>query len=168
MRVLHAPTLGWRDVDFRDLLAKATRLPVELENSGRACALAQLWAMHGGGDSPSGDFVFVSVSDGLGVGVCFQREVLRGRHNLAGEFGHIPLSIDGPRCSCGSTGCWEAYVSNRATLSRYFSDESEARVRRRTAVHDRRSAGRGRAAPTSRRARRSRRPAAISASASLP
>jgi N-acetylglucosamine repressor len=126
MRVLHAPTLGWRDVDLRDMLAKATGIPVELENSGRACALAQLWAMHGGGDAPSGDFVFVSVSDGLGVGVCFHREVLRGRHNLAGEFGHIPLSIDGPRCSCGSTGCWEAYVSNRATLNRYFSQEPAA------------------------------------------
>ena len=98
---------------------RATGLPVEIENSGRACALAQLWAMHGGG-RPAGDFVFVSVSDGLGVGVSFQREVLRGRHNLAGEFGHLPLSMDGPRCSCGSTGCWEAYVSNRATLARYF------------------------------------------------
>ncbi len=30
------------------------------------------------------------------------------------------ISIDGPRCSCGATGCWEAYVSNLATLSRYF------------------------------------------------
>ncbi len=126
MRVLHAPTLGWRDVDLREMLAKATRLPVEIENSGRACALAQLWAMHGGGEGPAGDFVFVSVSDGLGVGVSFQREVLRGRHNLAGEFGHIPLSIDGPRCSCGSTGCWEAYVSNRATLGRYFGQEPDA------------------------------------------
>ena len=123
MRVLHAPTLGWRDVDFRDLLARVTRLPVELENSGRACALAQLWAMHEGGEAPAGDFVFVSVSDGLGVGVCFHREVLRGRHNLAGEFGHIPLSLEGPPCSCGSRGCWEAYVSNRATLSRYFGQE---------------------------------------------
>jgi N-acetylglucosamine repressor len=126
MRVLHAPTLGWRDVDLRDLLAKATRLPVELENSGRACALAQLWAMQEGAEAPAGDFVFVSVSDGLGVGVCFHREVLRGRHNLAGEFGHIPLSIDGPPCSCGATGCWEAYVSNRATLNRYFSQEPGA------------------------------------------
>ncbi len=125
MRVLHAPTLGWRDVDLRDLLAKATRFPVELENSGRACALAQLWTMHGGGEAPAGDFVFVSVSDGLGVGVCFHREVLRGRHNLAGEFGHIPLSLDGPTCSCGAAGCWEAYVSNRATLSRYFSQGPE-------------------------------------------
>jgi predicted NBD/HSP70 family sugar kinase len=45
---------------------------------------------------------------------------LRGRHNIAGEFGHVPLSLDGPRCSCGANGCWEAYVSNRATLARYF------------------------------------------------
>jgi predicted NBD/HSP70 family sugar kinase len=124
MRVLHAPTLGWRDVDLRDMLARATGIPVEIENSGRVCALAQLWAMHGG-ESPAGDFVFVSASDGLGVGVSFQREVLRGRHNLAGEFGHLLLSMDGPRCSCGSNGCWEAYVSNRATLARYFGQEPE-------------------------------------------
>jgi predicted NBD/HSP70 family sugar kinase len=39
---------------------------------------------------------------------------------VAGEFGHVPLSLDGPLCSCGSHGCWEAYVSNRATLARYF------------------------------------------------
>jgi N-acetylglucosamine repressor len=128
MRVLHAPTLGWRDVDLREMLALATGLQVELENSGRACALAQLWAMHGTGEGPAGDFVFVSVSDGLGVGVSFQREVLRGRHNLAGEFGHIPLSLDGPRCSCGSSGCWEAYVSNRATLGRYFGHDLESSV----------------------------------------
>ena len=48
MRVLHAPTLGWRNVDVHDLLAAAIGLPVQIENSGRACALAQLWAMHGG------------------------------------------------------------------------------------------------------------------------
>jgi predicted NBD/HSP70 family sugar kinase len=45
---------------------------------------------------------------------------MRGKHNTAGEFGHIPLSIDGPICSCGANGCWEAYISNPATLSRYF------------------------------------------------
>ena len=125
MRVLHAPTLGWHDVDLREMLARATGRPVEIENSGRLCALAQLWAMHGA-EGPSGDFVFVSASDGLGVGVSFQREVLRGRHNLAGEFGHLLLSMDGPKCSCGSRGCWEAYVSNRATLARYFGQEADA------------------------------------------
>ena len=45
MRVLHAPTLGWRNVNLRDLLSAATGFPVQIENSGRACALAQAWAM---------------------------------------------------------------------------------------------------------------------------
>jgi N-acetylglucosamine repressor len=120
MRVLHAPTLGWRDVDIREGLAAATGLRVEIENSGRACALAQLWALGGAAPSVIGDLVFVSVSEGIGVGVLINGDVLRGRHNIAGEVGHIPLSLDGPRCSCGASGCWEAYISNRATLARYF------------------------------------------------
>jgi len=47
----------------------------------------------------------VSVSDGLGVGVVVGGELLRGQHNIAGEFEHIPISIDGPRCPCRATGC---------------------------------------------------------------
>jgi len=125
MRVLHAPTLGWRNVNLRELLAAATGFPVQIENSGRACALAQAWASRDDLGGTSGDLVFVSVSDGVGVGVMIHGEVLRGRHNIAGEFGHLPLSLDGPRCSCGSNGCWEAYVSNPATLARYFGRQVE-------------------------------------------
>ena len=125
MRVLYAPTLGWRNVDLRDPLAEAVGLPVQIENSGRACALAQLWAMHGEA-AAAGDLVFVNVSDGLGVGVVIHGEILRGRNNVAGEVGHVPLSGDGPRCACGATGCWEAYVSNRSTMARYFGRPLDA------------------------------------------
>jgi N-acetylglucosamine repressor len=118
-RVINAPTLDWHNVDIKEALSAATGLPVHVENSGRACALAQMWATRGNA-SAIGDLVFVSVSDGVGVGIVINGEILRGRHNIAGEFGHVPLSIDGPRCSCGATGCWEAYISNLATLSRYF------------------------------------------------
>jgi N-acetylglucosamine repressor len=128
-RVLHAPTLAWRDVNLRDPLAAAVGIPVHVENSGKACALAQLWATRSD-MLASGNSVFVSVSDGLGAGIIINGELLRGRHNTAGEFGHVPLSVDGPRCSCGATGCWEAYVSNIATLSRYFGrDLSEPKPR---------------------------------------
>lgn len=118
-RILHAPTLHWRNVNLREPLSAATGLPVHVENSGKACALAQVWSTRGD-STVLGDLVFVSISDGVGVGIVANGEVLRGRHNIAGEFGHVPLSIDGPRCSCGATGCWEAYVSNLATLTRYF------------------------------------------------
>ena len=128
-RVLHAPTLSWRDVNLRDPLAAALGIPVQIENSGKACALAQVWATRTDVVA-AGSSVFVSVSDGVGVGVVVNGELLRGRHNTAGEFGHVPLSIDGPKCSCGATGCWEAYISNLATLSRYFGrDLSEPRPR---------------------------------------
>jgi predicted NBD/HSP70 family sugar kinase len=128
-RVLHAPTLAWRDVNLRDPLSVALGIPVHIENSGKACALAQLWATRSDVIA-SGNSVFVSVSDGVGTGIVVNGEVLRGRHNTAGEFGHVPLSIDGPKCSCGATGCWEAYISNLATLSRYLGqDISEPRPR---------------------------------------
>ena len=118
--VINSPKLGWKHVPLIEMLKKEFKgLAIHLENSGRACALSQVWStrkyIQGQNDS-----VFVSVSDGVGVGVVVNGEILRGRHNTAGEFGHVPLSIDGPLCSCGAHGCWEAYISNIATLSRYF------------------------------------------------
>jgi len=118
-QILNAPALGWRGVDMRDKLAAATGLPVQIENSGRACALAQLWLVRGEPTGPN-SFVSISVSDGVGVGMVVNGELVRGRDHIAGEFGHIPLNLDGPRCMCGASGCWEAYISNLATLSRYF------------------------------------------------
>lgn len=117
--VLNAPTLGWRRADLRDQLAAATGMPVQIENSGRACALAQLWLERGDATSPN-NFVYISVSDGVGVGLVANGELVRGHDHIAGEFGHMPLNLDGPRCMCGASGCWEAYISNLATLSRYF------------------------------------------------
>jgi N-acetylglucosamine repressor len=119
-RVVHAPTLGWRDVNLLTPLEKEFRnTEIHLENSGKAQALSQVWSTRGDGLLLN-DIAFVSVSDGIGVGIVMNGEVIRGRHNTAGEFGHLPLSIDGPQCSCGARGCWETYISNPATLSRYF------------------------------------------------
>ena len=118
-RILNAPALGWRDVELRNPLAAVTGLPVEIENSGRACTLAHLWLERGESLRPQ-NFVYVGVSDGVGVGVVVNGELLRGADHIAGEFAHVPLNIEGPRCRCGADGCWEAYISNLATLSRYF------------------------------------------------
>jgi N-acetylglucosamine repressor len=119
-RVLFAPRLGWRDVALQEPLAAAIGLPVVIENSGRACALAQAWTARRD-PSTAGGLVFVNVSDGLAVGVMTNGQLVRGEHNAGGEFGHIPLALDGPLCSCGARGCWEAHVSNLATVTRYLN-----------------------------------------------
>ncbi|HUG53340.1 MAG TPA: ROK family transcriptional regulator [Vicinamibacteria bacterium] len=121
-RVLFAPRLGWHDVPFQEPLSAAVGLPVVIENAGKACALAQAWSTREH-PAPPGGLVFLSVSDGLGVGVVTNGQLIRGQHNAGGEFAHMPLSLDGPRCACGVRGCWEAHVSNLATVSRYLGRE---------------------------------------------
>jgi N-acetylglucosamine repressor len=128
-RVLNAPHLGWRNVDVRDTLAAALHLPVVVENAPIACAMALMWLGQRGGIEFS-DFVYVSVSDGVGTGVVVNGQVLRGTRNTAGEFGHVPLTDDGPLCHCGSRGCLEVYTSNLATVVRYLGQPFSAATAR--------------------------------------
>lgn len=122
-RLRFSPTLGWRNVDLRDPLQTATGLPVVVENSVKACVLAQVWAVRGDEAPLDGPVAFVNVSDGVGVGIAIDGKLLRGTHGIAGEFGHVPLNIEGPRCSCGQRGCLEAYVSKRAVVARYLGTD---------------------------------------------
>jgi predicted NBD/HSP70 family sugar kinase len=117
-RLKLSPTLGWRDVDLVPALKAVTQLHVVVENSTKACVLGQVWSVRG--DAPvDGPVAFVNVSDGVGVGIAVDGRLLRGAHNTAGEFGHVPLNMYGPRCACGQRGCLEAYASNRAIIARY-------------------------------------------------
>jgi predicted NBD/HSP70 family sugar kinase len=117
-RVLYAPRLGWRDVQFRDALAEQMGVPVFVESAPIACALARLWALDGKRRTVN-NFAYVSVSDGVGVGIVNKGEVLRGETHTAGEFGHVSLDPNGPPCACGKRGCWEAFACNAATIARY-------------------------------------------------
>jgi predicted NBD/HSP70 family sugar kinase len=120
-RILNSPQLGWKDADIRTEVERITGLKVYIENAPIACALAHMWlGERGAGNS---DFVYVTVSDGVGAGLVVNGQVIRGSGNTAGEFGHIPLHPEGPHCLCGARGCWEAYTSNLATMARYLGRE---------------------------------------------
>jgi predicted NBD/HSP70 family sugar kinase len=117
-RLRNAPTLGWQDLELRAPLSAALKLPVVVENDVKACVLAQLWAVRG--HAPiDGPVAFVNASDGVGVGIAIDGQLLRGANNNAGELGHVSMNMDGPLCACGQKGCWEAYVSVRAIIARY-------------------------------------------------
>jgi predicted NBD/HSP70 family sugar kinase len=129
-RLVNAPTLGWRDVDLRGALEEAVGLPVHVERDAVACALAQMWMGHAGGGAGAGEgdsFAYVTFSDGVGAGLVMGGRLVRGHRDAAGEFGHIPLSLEGPACLCGSRGCWEAYTSNAAVVARYLGRELSSR-----------------------------------------
>ncbi|HEX6038540.1 ROK family transcriptional regulator [Longimicrobium sp.] len=125
-RLLNAPSLGWRDVELREPLARATGIPVHIDRDAVACALAQMWMGRDAGEQLD-SFAYVTISDGVGAGLVINGHLVRGHRDAAGEFGHIPLTLDGPACSCGSRGCWEAYTCNPATVARYLGRELATR-----------------------------------------
>ena len=118
-RLVFAPNLGWRDVDLKQMLEAATGLPVNVENAANACALGEVW--FGRHDEHLRHLVAVTVSEGIGVGVLLNGQLVHGAHAMAGEFGHMTLDENGPPCCCGKRGCWERFASNSAAVDYYVS-----------------------------------------------
>jgi predicted NBD/HSP70 family sugar kinase len=124
-RFVFAPNLGWHREDLKQQMELATGLSVELENEANACALAEFW--FGKHAENSRNLIAVAVSEGIGVGMVLNGQLVRGPSGLAGEFGHISIDQDGPQCACGNHGCWEVYASNSAAVR--FYNESVAKSR---------------------------------------
>ncbi|UCC25096.1 MAG: ROK family transcriptional regulator [Gemmatimonadales bacterium] len=125
-RVLNAPTLGWRDVDLGATLEARLGRTVYVERDAVACAMARMWLGEQPGERTR-DFVYLIVDEGVGVGLIVNGQPVRGRNFTAGEFGHIPLDLEGPPCSCGQRGCFEAFTSESATVERYLATGSQQR-----------------------------------------
>ena len=126
-RLVFAPNLGWRDVDLKTPLEKATGLPVELENAANSCALSEI--CFGRRAEGLRNLVVVTVSEGIGCGLILNHQLVQGSTGTAGEFGHAALVQDGLECSCGNRGCWEMYASNSAAV-RYYSQATRGAKRR--------------------------------------
>ena len=61
-------------------------------------------------------------------------QLLRGGDSRAGEFGHVTLDENGPRCPCGNRGCWERYASNSAAVQGYLDAVSGGSPRKGAAL----------------------------------
>lgn len=106
--VVETPNLGWRDFPLRDLLSDAVDLPATLDNDAN-CATFGEWWVGAGRDARS--VVGLTLGTGIGGGIVLDGEILHGVSDVAGEIGHMTVSIDGRRCKCGNEGCLEAYAS---------------------------------------------------------
>ncbi len=93
-------------------------LPVYVENDVNACALAEKVY---GTYREANDFLWVTVSNGVGGGLVLGGAVYRGAFGGAGEFGHIVVEENGPLCPCGHRGCLEAVAAGPAISRRYAS-----------------------------------------------
>src|SRR4030095_11141441 len=123
-RLIFAPNLGWKNVDLKTQLEAAIGLPVALDNAANACALSEPWCGHA--PDHLKHLLAVAVSEGIGVGLLLNGQLVHGAHAMSGEFGHVSSDAEGPLCSCGNRGCWERYAHTAAAVGSFRESASHA------------------------------------------
>jgi predicted NBD/HSP70 family sugar kinase len=104
------PVPGAQGRAIATALEAAHGLPVLVDNDARAQALGEKWFGDGRGVE---SFASVQTGTGLGVGLVLGGELYRGADGATGELGHTVVQLDGRRCPCGLTGCWETVATLR-------------------------------------------------------
>lgn len=110
-----SPFLQWHSVPLRHMLEQRLGLPVVIENDVNTLTMAEQWFGAGVGVN---DFLVVTLGRGIGMGMVLNGQLYRGGCGGGGEFGHITMVPDGPRCDCGKRGCLEALVADPAIVRR--------------------------------------------------
>ena len=114
--VRHAPNLGWRDAPLGEALESALGLgvPFAVANEADLGGLAE----HRRGAAVGADSVlYVTGEVGVGGNLIVDGTPLVGAAGYAGEVGHMPVNPGGAACGCGSVGCWETEIGERAMLT---------------------------------------------------
>ncbi|MEM8747682.1 MAG: ROK family protein [Actinomycetota bacterium] len=104
-----APNLdGVADFEVGRLLSERLGIDVEVDNDA-TCATVAEWKY--GAAVGVDNLALVTLGTGIGGGLVSNGAVQRGLNGFAGEFGHMVVDPNGPRCPCGRRGCWERYAS---------------------------------------------------------
>lgn len=120
--VIEAANLdGWENVPIVDIFTKEFKLPIKLENDANAAAIGEYLFGSGRG---SEDFIYVTVSTGIGGGAILDGKLYSGSSSNATEIGHSMIDFNGPKCKCGNSGCFETFASGTA-IARFAKERIE-------------------------------------------
>lgn len=111
--VAYSNNLRFDDAPIKAEFQKHWDIPVILENDANAAAYGE-YIVNGNGAHV---FVAVTLGTGVGGGVVIDGKIFRGANGAGAELGHTVLIHNGLPCSCGRSGCWEAYASATALIS---------------------------------------------------
>jgi glucokinase len=101
----------WTDVPLRNIIEKKMGVKTLLLNDANAAALGELYF---GAAKGAHNFIYITISTGIGGGIVIDGEIYAGSLGTAGEIGHMTIDTNGPKCHCGNTGCWETLASGTA------------------------------------------------------
>jgi glucokinase len=114
-QVVFSGNVALQAYPLAERLEAALRSPVVMDDDANCAALAEAtW----GAARRATVAALIVIGTGIGCGIVLDGAILRGAHGAAGELGHAPLERDGPLCSCGHRGCFEALAAGPALAAR--------------------------------------------------
>jgi len=114
---LYSPFSGIENVPITKIVSEITGLPAFGDNDVNVSALAERYF---GMCRNSDDFLWITVSNGIGGGLFLGGKLYRGKSLNAGEIGHFIVEENNPRkCGCGNSGCLEAMASGASICNIY-------------------------------------------------
>jgi glucokinase len=120
---VHAPNLGWRRVPLVSRAAELLERPCFAANDCDSGTYGEYrYGAARGARTAAGLFM----GTGLGGGLVFDGQLLRGDNQQAAEVGHMVVVKDGALCGCGRRGCLEAYAS-KTGVARRLREQIQAR-----------------------------------------
>lgn len=129
--LVSSPALGWKEVPLKRVWEQRFALPVIVENKARTAAMSETF---NGNTQGATSFVYISIGtdvhSSVEAAVVTDGCLYRGARGLAVDAGHMILDPQGPLCSCGQRGCWQAMVdvSREVELARLRLAAGEASV----------------------------------------
>ena len=122
--LLQASFAGWYNIDVKRYFNQMLGIEnLFIENDVNACAVGEL--IFG---NACDNFLWVTVSTGIGGAIIINRKLVYGHNSCAGEIGHVKVEYEHPaQCSCGQWGCAEAQGSGTA-ITRMFAEQVEANL----------------------------------------
>jgi predicted NBD/HSP70 family sugar kinase len=121
-RVAHAVNLGLEGLDLGRRLSDRLGVDVRVENDVKAAALGAHHLLGVADGIRAHSMAYLNLGTGLAAGIVLDGRLLRGRHGVAGEIGHVPVDPSGVVCGCGQRGCLETLASGSA-ISRMWPSE---------------------------------------------
>ena len=110
--IIHSPNTPLSNVPLAKILQKKFRKKVILENDANCFGIAEAKA---GAGRRYNTVLCLTLGTGIGSALVVDGKLYKGKGG-APELGHTTININGPKCSCGSFGCVEEYVSSRGLL----------------------------------------------------
>lgn len=106
--VIYSNNLKWENVHIVKRIENELGIKARITNDANAAALGEAKF---GASKDFDNSVFITLGTGVGGGIIINGKLYEGNQSAGAEIGHIVISVDGEKCTCGRLGCFESYAS---------------------------------------------------------